>query len=261
MTFDMTVEQSLGGLSFEYHAWGFEIIMDEALTNQIAGGGNVTAGLAGMIAAGLPAIPVVGPVLGALAAGIAGAIVLKAGEMQLVDRGYGVYWPFSIPQLMGIVALGVPTGALGLIPAIYAIIHPLPNGKLGKAELPPNGTRVVRGTNGQDTIYLVLDRVLRGIVSPEAYNNLFKDWKNLVRLQSLDGFEVGPAINKDNTFLIATAKDAPKEYKGAAYLCIDGQRRHIANPNTFSKYNFDWGKVATPAWPEIAKIPEGGVLN
>jgi hypothetical protein len=123
MTTDDVTERDGGAsaacFSINYYWWGFEIVMDEDLTQKIITGSEAVGALTGLLAAALAFIPGIGPVLTTVAGLFAAAFVVKALQIKFVDNGNGVYWPVTIPQI----ALVIATPVAGSL----AFLHPFAN--------------------------------------------------------------------------------------------------------------------------------------
>lgn len=110
--------------SVETYWWGFDIKMNDKLTDDICTG-TISAGALGTtIATALTAGSIItGPIGAAIAAGFATAFGLKVAEIKIVNNGNGVHWPVSWPQL-GLVVASVSMGPLSVLAAVLAFIHP-----------------------------------------------------------------------------------------------------------------------------------------
>jgi len=107
--------------------WGYDIVMNNKLTDDVTSGTIATGTLGTIIATALSAGGVVtGPIGAALAAGFAAAFGIKVLEIKVVNNGSGVHFPVSWIQ-QGLVVAAISTGPLGVVAAILAFIHPLRN--------------------------------------------------------------------------------------------------------------------------------------
>ena len=107
--------------------WGFDIVMNNKLTDDITKGAVGTGVLGTTVATALTAGGILtGPIGAAIASALAAAFAAKVAEISIVNNGSGVHWPISWPQLGAVVA-SLPTGPLGVLAAILVFIHPLRN--------------------------------------------------------------------------------------------------------------------------------------
>lgn len=114
-------------LTVKRHWWGFDIICNEKLTQDIIDGIAFGPALATAIASALAAASVVsGGIATALGAAFGAAFELKKAEISVVDNGNGVHFPVTWPQLAAVVA-AVPGGPAAVVAAIMIFIHPFRN--------------------------------------------------------------------------------------------------------------------------------------
>lgn len=114
-------------ISIEKNWWGFSIVMNEKLTQDVINGVIASGPLATAIAAAMGAAGVVtGGIATAIGAAFAAAFALKTAEIKMIDNGNGVKIPVTWIQLAAVLA-SVPTGPAGIIAAIMVFIHPIRN--------------------------------------------------------------------------------------------------------------------------------------
>jgi len=118
----------MGTCTIETNFWGFDIIMDEDLTNDFAIGTGVAPALSSAIIGAFGAAGIVtGPVGAAIGGAFALAFAAKVAEIKIVDNGAGVHWPVTWVQLAPlVVTVGFPPT---LVAMILVFIHPFPNPK------------------------------------------------------------------------------------------------------------------------------------
>jgi hypothetical protein len=111
----------------------------------------------------------------------------------------------------------------------------------------------VKQLNGDDSIWLMLDGVRRGIPGMDTFFDLFGH-TGTVELgdatQFKDGGELGP-----NPVLIVANNGDPN-----VYLVTDGHKRHVLNPDVMKKYGFDQGTVHRQENGAVAAIPVGATI-
>ncbi len=90
-----------------------------------------------------------------------------------------------------------------------------------------------RDASGQ--VYMQLDGFLRYIPNGATYDALFQDAVGQIVIDDLTHYNIGIPITDG-------ASLARNPDNGAEYLLIDGTKRHIANPDTYSRFHF---KAAT----------------
>lgn len=104
--------------------WGFDMVMNEKLTQDIIAGTTAAPALSGLIVA---AFGFAGILTGGLATLIGGAFAAgfaaKTFEMKLVDNGNGVHWPVTWFQLGGLVA-STAGGIPGITAGLLLWLHP-----------------------------------------------------------------------------------------------------------------------------------------
>jgi putative addiction module CopG family antidote len=97
-----------------------------------------------------------------------------------------------------------------------------------------NGLRVK--IPGRAEVYLVDQGYRRWIPNPETYNNLFRDWNNIIEEITVANIPLGANIS--NGAILAKAYDHP-----AVFLIDQGQKRHITSPEIMNKYHFSWEHI------------------
>ena len=115
-----------------------------------------------------------------------------------------------------------------------------------------NGKRIK--TVDSPAIYLVIDGYRRGIPNPSTYNNLFRDWNNILISFDITSIPVAPSISSGA--LLVKSSDSNK-----VFLLSDGQKRHISSPKIMDKYNFNWDRVNIVAPIFLSSIPTGAIIQ
>jgi hypothetical protein len=104
------------------HWWGYDIVMNQKLTEDIIEGLTTTEALTGIISAALVAAGVVTGGIAVIVGGaIAGTALLKAFEIKIANNGKGVHWPVTWPQQVYISQSGDPIGS------VILFLHPFRN--------------------------------------------------------------------------------------------------------------------------------------
>ena len=106
------------------------------------------------------------------------------------------------------------------------------------------------------TIYLIDRGQKRGIVDGVTYDALFKDAANSSSVISdigLPDLDTGPLIT-DGTVLVRAVGGS------SVYLIDQNTKRHIGNPDTFTRYNFSGDKIVPVPPAVIAAIPDGNEI-
>jgi hypothetical protein len=125
---DLLPAKAHSGVSVTRHYWGINIKMDEQITLDIERGVTGVGTLGRILATAFAQMEgFTGPVVAAVCAALAAGVVMKAGEMELVDRHRkGVHWPIGWPQWLAVIA-AVPTGPPAILVATLVFIHPVSN--------------------------------------------------------------------------------------------------------------------------------------
>jgi len=97
-----------------------------------------------------------------------------------------------------------------------------------------NGLRVK--LPGHPAVYLVDGGYRRWIPNPETYNNLFRDWNNIIDEMTVANIPIGSNIS-DGAVLAKSYDDA------AVFLVDQGKKRLITSPEAMDKYYFSWKRV------------------
>lgn len=112
------------------------------------------------------------------------------------------------------------------------------------------GKRIKCDADG--AIYLILDGKARHIANGDVYRGMYgENWGNIQMCNQDFALQLpkGPSITA-NPPLISPSS-------GGVYLIDDGKKRHVANPDTMSKYSFDWGRIVNNhdnAYPDGEQI-------
>lgn len=97
-----------------------------------------------------------------------------------------------------------------------------------------NGLRMSK-PGGGGGVFLIDRGYKRHIPNIHTYNNLFANWDGIVPYVNLDDIPSGPSIT-DGALLMQGG--GPEQF-----LCDDRCKRHIANQDTFRRYNFNAGAI------------------
>lgn len=110
------------------------------------------------------------------------------------------------------------------------------------------GLRLTPLTGGP--IYLVNpEGFLQWIPNPSTYNNLFRDWNGVHRVD-IATMPIGTALS--NGAVLAKGNDSV-----AVYIISNGKKRWITNPSAMDKYHFNWSHVYVVPQILVNSIPTG----
>jgi hypothetical protein len=99
-----------------------------------------------------------------------------------------------------------------------------------------NGRRIkVRGTTH---IYLVDRGLKRHIPNPGTYNNLFKDWDDILELDASEFNNITTGASVTNAALLARGRG-----RNDIYLIESFGKRRVVSPAVMDAFGLDWGKV------------------
>ncbi len=99
-------------------------------------------------------------------------------------------------------------------------------------------------------IYLVNpEGLLQWIPNPPTYNNLFRDWNGVYRVDT-NTLPIGTALSDGAILAKGTASNA-------VYLITNYKKRWITSPAAMDKYYFKWGNVYVVPQILINSIPTG----
>ena len=107
---------------------------------------------------------------------------------------------------------------------------------------------------GAPEIYLMIDGLKHWIPNPPTYNNLFRDWNNIVQDANINTIDTGPQIS-DGAVL------AQANGHAEVYLIDQGHKRWITSPGTMDRYTFSWSSINHVAPILIASIPSGANIT
>ncbi len=115
-------------LDLSKHWWGFDLTMNEELTQGIINGLVAGPNLTDLAKEALDAAGFIGgPLVAVIAAGFTAGFAMKKLEIELADKSKkGVHWPVTWPQLAALLA-AAPLGPAAILAALAVWIHPLPN--------------------------------------------------------------------------------------------------------------------------------------
>src|SRR4051794_27098197 len=103
---------------------------------------------------------------------------------------------------------------------------------------------------GHPEVFLVDHGLRRHIADPATYDNMFRDWNSIIQDPSINNIDIGPDIIPGSVLIQAVGQNE--------VYWVDrgtGTTRHIDNPATMDRYDFDWNKInhvqlsAIPAYP------------
>ncbi|XP_013787163.1 uncharacterized protein LOC106471120, partial [Limulus polyphemus] len=89
----------------------------------------------------------------------------------------------------------------------------------------------------EPAVYQIIDGCRRWVPNPPTYNNLYKTW-SCIKSNILIKY----VCNCDP---LSNGAELVKGSGPAVYLLSNGVKRHIANPETFNSFCFDWNKIKT----------------
>lgn len=111
-----------------------------------------------------------------------------------------------------------------------------------------SGLRLTPLTGGP--IYLVNpEGLLQWIPNPPTYNNLFRDWNGVVKIDTAT-LPIGAALS-DGAVL------AKGNASSAVYVISNGVKRWVTSPAAMDKYYFNWSHVFVVPQILINSIPTG----
>jgi len=110
------------------------------------------------------------------------------------------------------------------------------------------GLRLTPLTGGP--IYLVNpEGLLQWIPNPATYNNLFRDWNGVYRVD-IATMPIGTALS-DGAIL------AKGNVSSAVYIVSNGKKRWITSPAVMDKYYFNWNHIYVVPQVLVDSIPTG----
>lgn len=107
---------------------------------------------------------------------------------------------------------------------------------------------------GHPAVYLIVDGMKRGIPDPATYNNLFRDWNNIIQDPHLNDITDGGPITQGAVL-------ARGINKGTVFLITNGQKHGIPSEAVMDKYHFAWDKIQDVAPILIDSIPTGNQIR
>lgn len=111
-----------------------------------------------------------------------------------------------------------------------------------------SGLRLTPLTGGP--VYLVNpEGILQWIPNPATYNNLFRDWNGIYRVD-IANMSIGSALS-DGAVL------AKGNASSGVYLVSNGRKRWITSPAVMDKYYFAWNHIYVVPQVLINAIPTG----
>jgi hypothetical protein len=102
-------------------------------------------------------------------------------------------------------------------------------------------------------IYFIDGGFKRLVPAPETFNNLFRDWKNIVTHLPLDDIPDGPELNSGAVLVRASDGDA-------VYLVDRGMKRAVTGASVMERYHFDEKKIAVVPPILLELLPTGKPL-
>ena len=115
-----------------------------------------------------------------------------------------------------------------------------------------NGYRVK--SDDRPEIYLVLFGLRRWILSPNDYNNLFRDWNGVLRFPKQSTLDATIPASGSLTPGVLLAKGAAS---APIYLITDNLRMWVTSPQVMDKYYFAWNRVVVVPDNLVTSIPLG----
>ena len=90
---------------------------------------------------------------------------------------------------------------------------------------------------GEPAIYLIDNGFRRHIPDPDTYNNLFRNWDNIVQDVNLNEIDEGIPISV-GAILARAIDQAP------VFLIDARSKRHVGSPAVMDRYQFNWDKIS-----------------
>jgi hypothetical protein len=110
------------------------------------------------------------------------------------------------------------------------------------------GLRLTPLTGGP--IYLVNpEGFLQWIPNPATYNNLFRDWNGVYRIDTAT-LPIGTALSDGAVLARGNASNA-------VYIVSNGKKRWITSPAAMDKYYFNWNHIYVVPQILVNSIPTG----
>lgn len=112
---------------------------------------------------------------------------------------------------------------------------------------------------GAPAVYLMDEGKKRHIPNPVVYNEIFKDWENIIEDLNIDLIETGEPLPE--TVFLFRCYNSPKVF------LVDGippnqVKRHIVSPAVMDRYNFDWRKIHIFNVPlDMIALPDGNPIK
>lgn len=99
-------------------------------------------------------------------------------------------------------------------------------------------------------VYLVNpEGYLQLIPNPQTYNNLFRDWNNVIK-EDLINIAMGAPLTDGAVLAKADNSDA-------VYIVTNGVKRWVTGPGSMDKYYFKWEAILTVPHVLVDFIPTG----
>jgi hypothetical protein len=103
---------------------------------------------------------------------------------------------------------------------------------------------------GRSGVYLIDPQgYKRGIPDPTTYNNLFRDWNNIVTSIDITMISDGPGFAPGSILITAPGS--------GVYLLDNGIKKGISSPAVMDKYYFNWGRIVTLPPIVLTDLPSG----
>ena len=115
-----------------------------------------------------------------------------------------------------------------------------------------NGVRVKSPSSV--AVYLIDEGRRRVIANEGTYNNLFRNWNNIVIDINVNSIISGPVIS-DGAIL------AKSHHSVAVYLIDNGMKRVIESASVMDKYQFSWEQIRTVDKILLDLIPDGASIQ
>eukprot|EP01084_Bolivina_argentea_P299364 516022_1 len=109
------------------------------------------------------------------------------------------------------------------------------------------------------SIYLCLDRKLRGIPNPTTFNNLFNSWSYTdIVGATFNLYAEGPALVDGAVLFTGSSHHVYlTDDEGSGVI----KKRWIAGTAAFNKYDFNWGQIKTIPDSIVNGIPTAANIN
>jgi hypothetical protein len=105
-------------------------------------------------------------------------------------------------------------------------------------------------------IYLILDGKKCHIPSEVVYNNLFRNWNNIIKKSEaqINNIPTGQPLSTDATLCLNN---------GVVWFLNNGKKRHVGSEAAMDKYNFSWEVASRTScsYDVLKTYPTGRTLD